>query len=151
MSRGLMIALVSALLVMALGVAGIAVYVFVVMPGQSTEATADRPESYSEAKAEGFYQLKKFVTNLSDKEKIRYIDVSVALGMAGAESEAVVVKMEPQVRHVILSQIRAMSSADLLGAEGKDRLAEAIQKGLAEITGLRGHVVKVYVTDMVIQ
>lgn len=151
MSRGLMITLVSALLVLALGVAGIAVYVFIVMPGQNTEAKAKPPETDSEAKAEGFYQLKKFVTNLSDKEKIRYIDVSVALGMAGVESEAVVEKTEPQIRHVILSQIRSMSSADLLGAEGKDRLAEAIQKGLAEIASLKGHVVKVYVTDMVIQ
>jgi flagellar FliL protein len=151
MSRGLMIALVSAVLVLALGVAGIAVYVFVVMPGQSAggEKPAAAAETHEETKAGASVRLNKFVTNLADKDRIRYIDLSVALGVRAEADVAAIEEMEPEIRDAILSQIRNMTSQDLAGSEGKNRMAEAIQKGLASL--LKEKLVKVYVTDMVIQ
>lgn len=149
MSRGLMIALVSAVLVLALGVAGIAAYVFVVMPGQGHAAEPAAAEAPAESKAGASVKLAKFVTNLADKDRVRYIDLTVALGVKSAEDATAIEGMEPEVRDVILSQIRNMSSQDLAGSDGKHRLAEAIQKGLADL--LKEKLVKVYVTDMVIQ
>lgn len=148
MSRGLMIALVSAVLVLALGVAGIAVYVFVVMPGQGSVEKVIVQETQT-SKAGASVELKKFVTNLADTDRIRYIDLTVALGVKTAADKAEVEGMEPEVRHVILSQVRGMTSVDLSGASGKDKLAEAIKNGLADM--LKDKLVKVYVTDMVIQ
>lgn len=151
MSRGLMIALVSAVLVLALGVAGIAVYVFVVLPGQNAggEKPAAMAETHSETRAGASVRLNKFVTNLADKDRIRYIDLSVALGVRAESDVAAIEEMEPEIRDAILSQIRNMTSQDLAGSEGKNRMAEAIQKGLASL--LKERLVKVYVTDMVIQ
>jgi flagellar basal body-associated protein FliL len=149
MSRGLMIALVSAVLVLALGVAGIAAYVFVVMPHSQGEKAAVAETPKVEAKAGGTVPLKKFVTNLADKDRIRYIDVSIALGVKATADAEEVAKMEPEIRDVVLKQIRSLTSQDLSGSEGKDKMAEMIQKGLAEL--LNGKLVKVYVTDMVIQ
>lgn len=150
MSRGLMIALVSAVLVLALGVAGIAVYVFVVMPGQSQGGErAAVAEEHKESKAGASVPLKKFVTNLADKDRIRYIDLSVALGVKTEAHKAEIEAMEPEIRDAVLSQVRNMTSQDLSGSDGKNRLAQAIQQGLDEL--LKDKLVKVYVTDMVIQ
>lgn len=151
MSRGLQIALVSAVLVLALGVAGLAGYVFFLMPNGAA-ASSDKTEAAS-AKADTTqvtFKMKNFVTNLSDQDRIRYIDVTVALGLKSADSEAFVKAVEPQIRHVILSTVRNLSSTDLAGAQGRDKLAEAIASALSKDL-LKGHLANVYITDMVVQ
>ncbi len=154
MSRGLLIALISAVLVLALGVAGIAAYLFL-GPKDAPAATGD---SHAEAPAEtkkatkvgASLELKKFVTNLADSNT-RYIDVTVALGVADEAAKEELNEMTPQVRDVIVKTIRSMSSADLTGPQGMDKLSEAITTGLEAVEGVNELVLKVYVTDMVIQ
>ena len=89
------------------------------------------------------------MTNLADKDRLRYIKFSVALGLRTAESEQIAEGAAPQVRDVVLSQVRELTSSDLSGADGKERLAQTIKTGLDAV--LPGHVTRVYVTDMVIQ
>ncbi|MFZ5826789.1 MAG: flagellar basal body-associated FliL family protein [Bacillota bacterium] len=152
MNRGLIIALVAAVLVLAVGVAGIAGYVFLLMP-KSAAAKAEVPEKKEETKKAPVevkvYKMTKFVTNLADTDRLRYIDVTIGLGLKSAESETFVKDTEPQIRDIVLRQIRSLTATELAGAQGADRLAQAIEQGLAEM--LKDHMTKVYVTDMVVQ
>lgn len=149
MNRGLLIALVSAVLILAVGVAGIAAYVFLWMPQGGPPAAASAPPASEVATDAAFLKMDKFVTNLGDTDRLRYIDFSIALGLKSTDSEAKVKEAVIPVRDKILTQVRELKAADLAGANGKAKLAEVINKGLTEL--LPGHVTQVYVTDMVIQ
>jgi len=153
MNRGLITALVAAVVILAAGVAGLAAYVIFLMPQAGGVAAAGdgsavvmAGEPVLEA---AYYELDEFVTNLADKDRLRYIKFSVALGLRSSASEAIAKEAAPQVRDVVLSQVRELTSKDLGGADGKERLAQAIKEGLDGL--LPGHVTRVYVTDMVIQ
>lgn len=151
MSRGLQIALVSSILLLALGVAGLGAYVFL-GPGAAGSATQATAKAESEPAADAaavFFKTKNFVTDLADKDRLRYVDVTVALAVKDDIALDAVKKMEPQVRDIILAQLRSRLSADLAGAAGKERLAETLTAGLSE--ALKGKLVKVYVTDLIIQ
>lgn len=150
MNRGLMAALVAAVVILAVGVAGLAVYVLRLESGGGAAtggATAAVPAAPSVEKA--YYEMDKFVTNLADTDRLRYIQFSVALGLRSESSEEIAKEAEPQVRDVVLSQVRELTASDLSGANGKEVLAQTIKEGLDGI--LPGHVTRVYITDMVIQ
>lgn len=154
MNRGLITALVAAVVILAVGVAGLAAYVIFILPqsgglvaaggGGGTAVVAGEPVLEA-----AYYELDEFVTNLADKDRLRYIKFSVALGLRSGNSEQIARDAAPQVRDVVLSQVRELTAADLSGADGKERLAQAIKNGLDGL--LPGHVTRVYVTDMVIQ
>jgi flagellar basal body-associated protein FliL len=152
MSRGLLVTLVAAVLILAVGVAGLAAYIFL-GPGIAEAAnTAPRqaaPEIVDGAAVQSFLTLQSFVTDLSDKDRLRYVDVTVVLGLKDEAALAAVKKMEPQVRDTVLSQLRAMVAADLAGASGKDRLAKTLETRLAD--QLKGHLKAIYITDLIVQ
>lgn len=152
MSRGLLITLVAAVLILAVGVAGLAAYIFL-GPGLSAVGNS-APREPAPAVEGGdalqvFLTLQNFVTDLSDKDRLRYVDVTVVLGLKDEVALATVKKMDPQVRDTILSQLRAMVAADLAGASGKDRLAKTLETRLAD--QLKGHLKAVYITDLIVQ
>jgi len=146
-----MAALVTAVVILAVGVAGLAVYVWRFLPADGvvigSAATTVAPGKPSVEAA--YYEMDKFVTNLADKDRLRYIQFSVALGLQSADSATIAEEAEPQVRDVVLSQVRELTANDLSGKDGKERLAQTIKEGLDSI--MPGHVTRVYVTDMVIQ
>jgi flagellar FliL protein len=150
MNRKLMIALVALVAVLVVGVGLLAAYIFVIQPGQGGGAQVPARTS-QRTTAAGFYPMTKFVTNLADTSRTRYIEVSLSLGTTKAGAETELEKLDPQMRDAVLSQLRSMTAQELSGAEGKDRLAEAIEEGLREIPEVDQLLVKVYVTDMVIQ
>lgn len=153
MSRGLTIALVASILVLALGVAGLATYIFL-RPAAVPETTvASKPaEQEEEDEKEGeivFLSLKNFVTDLSDKDRLRYADITVSLAISDAAALEEAKKKEPQIRDAVLGLLRSRLAADLLGAAGKDRLAEELTKALHPV--LKKSLKKVYITDMIVQ
>jgi len=149
MSRKLLIALVALVAVLTLGVGCLAAYIFFIQPAQGGEYTPRRMTARVEAA--DFYSMNEFVTNLADTNRTRYIKFSISLGMARAGAEADLEKYEPLMRDAIVSQARSMTAEELSGAQGKDRLAEVIEEGLRTIPAVDMLLVKVYVTDMVIQ
>lgn len=156
MSRGLGITLVALLLVLILGIAGLAGYVFFVMkPGALPSAVpAAQVEKAAEEETKkgaepSFLKLKNFVTDLADKERLRYVDVAVAIAVTDDAALESAKKMEPQIRDVILSQLRSKVAGDLTGAAGKDKLAQELTEGLAPV--LKKQLKKVYIVDLVIQ
>jgi flagellar protein FliL len=150
MSKGLTITLVTATLVLTVAVAGIGAYVFLFQPTAAAEGAAHTEEPVEAAHAEAFYlQPAAFLTNLADKERLRYINVSIALALKDEAALESAKKIEPQLRDVVLDHLRQKVAADFAGAEGKAKLAETLQAGLTQI--LKGSLTKVYVTDLVVQ
>ena len=147
MSKGLKIGLVGAIVVLFLGVAGLAYMVFI-RPAPAAAATTEHKESASEAAPE-FLKLKNFVTDLADKDRARYVDVTVAVGMKDAAALTEGKKYETQIRDIILTQLRNRTAADLVGAQGKDKLAEGLKEALGKL--LKENLKAVYITDLVVQ
>lgn len=152
MNRGLVMALVAAVVILAVGVAGIAGYVFFLMPkgnAANVAAAAPKDESKKSAVEVKVHKMNKFVTNLGDMDRLRYIDVTIGLGLRGEESVTFVKDADPQIRDIILRQIRSLTASDLAGSQGADKMALVIEQGLTEV--LKEHLTKVYVMDMVVQ
>lgn len=153
MSRGLTIALVVSIMVLALGVAGLAAYVFLRPAALPQTTVASKPADHEEPDENeselAFLSLKNFVTDLSDKDRLRYVDVTVTLAISNPVALEEAKKKDPQIRDTVLGLLRSRVAADLLGAAGKDRLAEELAKALQPV--LKKSLKKVYITDMVVQ
>jgi len=149
MSRPLVIALVASILVLALGVAGIGAYVFLKPSGPAAAVAVSSGKEATKTAPLEFLKLKNFVTDLADKDRLRYVDVTIAIAVVDAKALEDTKKRESQIRAIILSQLRERTSADLAGARGKDRLADTLSQPLND---LLGEVFKgVYITDLVVQ
>lgn len=151
MSRGLQIALVASTLLLVVAVGGIAAYLFLYSPGVAANPSHDaQAAEATKADAEAFYfKPKNFVTDLADKDRLRYVDLTIALAMKDEAAVEVAKKIEPQIRDKVLQQVRQQVAADFAGSAGKASLAETLQTALSEL--LKGQLVKVYVTDLVVQ
>ena len=150
MSRGFMIALLAAVLVLGVGVVGLGVYVFLGPGG----AGAARPQSAPPAESaehggQEFLKLKNFVTDLADKDRLRYVDVTIAVALNDAAGLEAAKKVELRMRDLVLGHLRSLAAATLAGASGKEKLAEELTRVISPL--LQGQPVKVYVTDLVIQ
>lgn len=153
MSRKLTIGLIAAVAVLTLGVASLAAFVFM-RPAAAAEVKIVEVEKKAEAPTPlEFLALKNFVTDLADKERARYVDVTMQLGFRDAVDLAAAKKLEPQIRDIILGQLRTRVAADLAGATGKEKLAESLKVPLTELlkstakNGLKG----IFITDLVVQ
>lgn len=151
MNKGLTITLVATTLLLTVAVAGIGAYVFLFQPTASAEEkhTEEAPEVAKVAAETFYFKPSKFLTNLADKDRLRYVELSIALAMKDAAALETAKKIEPKIRDVVLDKLRQQVAADFAGAEGKAKLAETLQAGLNEI--LKGYLTKVYVTDLVVQ
>lgn len=152
MNRGLIIALVASVLVLALAVAGLGAYVFFLQPvaAPAAESGKEKTKGTQETTVELEYlKLKSFVTDLADKDRPRYIDTSIALAFADKVSADAAKKLEPQIRDLILSQIRTRTAVELAGADGKEKLARSLQTSLAPL--LKESLKAVFITDLVVQ
>lgn len=153
MSRGLTIALIGAILVLAVGVAGLAAYIFM-RPVAAAPAPVEQKVVEKAAEPEvplSFYALKNFLTDLKvDTDgRMRYVDVTISLGFKDAVAMDEAKKLEPQIRDLILTQLRTKTAAELLGNTGKEKLAESLKEPLATI--LKTNLKSVLITDMVVQ
>jgi flagellar basal body-associated protein FliL len=151
MSRGLQIALVASILVLAVAVAGLGAFLFLKSgaPSNGGEQAAETKAAKAAATEVVFFKTKNFVTDLADKDRLRYADVTLALAMKDEASLDIAKKAEPQIRDIVLGQLRIRVAADLAGSTGKEKLSEALQAALGEL--LKNSLVKVYVTDLIVQ
>jgi len=127
MSKGLTITLVAATLVLTVAVAGIGAYVFLFQPTAAAEGTAHTEEPAEDAHAEAFYlQPASFLTNLADKDRLRYIDVSIALALKDEAALESAKEIEPQLGDVVLDHWRQKRGAAFAGAGGQAQRGEAL-------------------------
>lgn len=149
MSRGLTVSLIAALIILALAVAGMGAYLFLHRP-DGTGLPLKPVQAEQKPPPEPVYvNLKNFVTDLADKDRMRYVDVTITLGMRDQIGADMAKRLEPQLRHVILSTLRQSLASNLAGAQGKAGLAEVLQVKLSE--SLREHLIEIYITDLVVQ
>jgi flagellar basal body-associated protein FliL len=147
MSRGLKLALFGAIAILFLGVAGLGYYV-VMRPVQAAPAPAAAAKE-EDTSTLGYLKLSHFVTDLADKDRARYVDVTIAVGVKDEATVETVKKQESQIRDIILTQLRACVAADLMGAAGKEKLATALKEPLSKL--LKDNFKTVFITDMVVQ
>ena len=147
MKKGVLIGLVGAVAVLFIGVAGLGYYVFM-RPAAAAAAPAETHTEEAEIEL-SFLKLKNFVTDLADKDRARYVDVTIAVGVKDEVALESVKKQETQIRDIILTQLRSRVAADLLGAAGKEKLAESLKEPLTKL--LKESFKAVYITDLVVQ
>lgn len=112
-------------------------------------AAAERPPALPEAANLVVVTMPHFLTDLADRDRPRFVDVTVALGVKDEKAKAKVQALLPAVRDAVLGHLRSLRAEDLAGATGKDRLASDLVGKLGTVTG--GLVQRVFITDLVVQ
>lgn len=83
-----------------------------------------------------FAPLDPFTVNLADKETERYAQVAITLELDEAKTADLVKTYTPAIRNNILMVLAHKTSAQMLGAEGKTRLAGEIQRAASRALGV---------------
>lgn len=142
--------IVAVSLIALVGVAGVgAGSAYLVLRRASPAAAAEAPAPAASAEEPDLVavSLAKFVTDLADKDRPRYVDVTVVLALKSDKVKPKVEKAVPEIRDAILGHLRTLTASQLAGAEGKDRLAQSLQQVLNKHQGIR----KVLITDLLVQ
>ena len=141
--KKLIIIIAVAALVLA-GVGGTAV-VLLKKKAADIEAEADtESDSHAPAKAAVhhdpknipvFVPLDPFTVNLADREAERYAQVGITLEIADAQVGERIKVLMPAIRNNILMAIADRTAGELLGREGKAKLAEKVRRETSRVLG----------------
>ncbi len=98
---------------------------------------AKKPEPKKEAHSgpPAFVPLDPFIVNLSDKDSERFAQVGVTLQVDDPKMGEEMKAYMPAIRNAVLLILSHKSSADLLSAEGKEKLADEIRREAARAMG----------------
>ncbi len=83
-----------------------------------------------------FAPLEPFTVNLADKESERFAQIAVTLELDEAKTADAVKVYMPAIRNNILMVLAHKTSTDILGAEGKTRLAGEIARATSRALGI---------------
>lgn len=95
-------------------------------------------------------EVGRFVTNLSDPMRERFVEVTVQVEVEGEAAAAALAERQAVVRDRILYVLRSTRYEDLCGGEGMANLAETIRQALSGVVSA-GPILNVYFTDFIIQ
>lgn len=145
--KKLIIIIAAALLVVA-GGGGAAVMLLKKKPADTEEsvegAEADEAADHAPSKAAVrhdpknppvFVPLDPFTVNLADRDAERYAQVGITLEIDDAKTGEQIKQYMPAIRNNILMAIADRNAGELLGREGKARLAERIKRETARGLG----------------
>lgn len=134
------------LLVLAGGVAaGVAIAVVGRQAGGNAPAAAQSAPKPGEGRE---VSLGQFTTNLAERGAA--VQISFVFLVAGEKEAARVEAAKSELRDAILGLLRDKKSADLAGAQGKDRLAAEVRARANEVLG-EPIVSRVLITEMLAQ
>jgi flagellar FliL protein len=109
---------------------------------EATEADGEEhaPAAHAAAKHDAhnvptFVPLDPFTVNLADREAERYAQVGITLEIDDAHLADQIKNFMPAIRNNILMAIADRSAAELLGREGKAKLAERIKRETSKALG----------------
>ena len=83
-----------------------------------------------------FTPLDPFTVNMADRETERYAQVALTLELDDAKTGETVKAFMPAIRNNILMVLAHKTSAQILGAEGKTKLAGELQRATARAIGI---------------
>ncbi len=136
-SKKLLIIIV-AVLVLALAAGGGVLFMLKGIQGEGDDA-ADAEQSVSAGKPRtppAFVPLDNLVVNLADAGGNRYAQVGVTIQVADAKTSDTVKGFMPSIRNGILLLASQRTAEELLGAQGKEKLAADILAFVQNETGL---------------
>ena len=82
-----------------------------------------------------FVPMDTFTVNLADREAERYAQIGITLEIDDAKTGDQIKNYMPAIRNNILMAIADRTAAELMGREGKTRLAEKIKRETARALG----------------
>ena len=82
-----------------------------------------------------FVPMDPFTVNLADREAERYAQIGITLEIDDAKTGDQIKNYMPAIRNNILMAIADRTAADLMGREGKAKLAEKIKRETARALG----------------
>ena len=82
-----------------------------------------------------FVPMEAFTVNLADRDAERYAQIGITLEIDDAKTGDQIKNYMPAIRNNILMAIADRTAADLMGREGKARLAEKIKRETARALG----------------
>ncbi len=130
--------------VAALVLVGGGVAAMLLMKKKAAEAEADgedaAPAKAAVAKhdpktAPVFVPLEPFTVNLADREAERFAQVGITLEIDDAKTGDLIKLYMPAIRNHILMAIADRTAVELLGREGKNRLAERVRRETLRVLG----------------
>lgn len=83
-----------------------------------------------------FLPLEPFTVNLADRNAERFAQVAVTLEIEDAKLGDQIKAYMPAIRHSILMAIADRSAGELLGREGKVKLAEKVRRETSRVLGV---------------
>ena len=103
---------------------------------EKAESKAKAAPKHDAKHPPAFAPLEPFTVNLADREVERYAQVAVTLELDDAKTGDDVKAFMPAIRNNILMVLAHKTSAQLLSAEGKTRLAGEIQRATSRALGI---------------
>jgi flagellar FliL protein len=82
-----------------------------------------------------FVPLDPFTVNLADRDAERYAQIGITLEIADAKTGDQIKAFMPAIRNNILMAIADRNAAELLGRDGKTRLARTVQRETSRALG----------------
>ncbi|GAB4244026.1 MAG: hypothetical protein Kow00109_19950 [Acidobacteriota bacterium] len=144
--------------VVVLGAGAGAAWYFGVFGGEETVEAAAAPKEKKEKKAvevNDVVNLDPIVVNLRTGSPMKYARIGISLGLHNPEPGAQVIDpviVGPKLKDFLVFTISQMTSDDLLKAETKQELKDAIRKFVnKELKESEAEVVEVYFTDFILQ
>lgn len=115
-----------------------------------TEASADGAKAPAEAVEGQLVPLPEFLVNLADPLGRRYLKLGLEVEVRDAEASAALTKDQAKIKDTLLMLLSSKTYDQLSTMEDKMALKQEIVDRLNQIVG-KGAILRVYITDMVIQ
>ncbi len=146
--------IIIAVLVIALGVGGYFGYTMFLAGGdepvaEETDATDDENAALESLEGQ-LVPLPVFLVNLADPLGRRYLKLGLEVEVRDPEAVANLTKYEAKIKDVMLLLLSSKTYESLASMEAKMELKQEIATRLNQILG-RGSVLRVYITEMVVQ
>ena len=137
--KKLIIIVGAAVLVLVLAVAGVAALMLMKKKATDVEGDDGAP-AHAEVKRDAhavptFVPLDPFTVNLADRDAERYAQIGITLEIGDAHMADQIKTFMPAIRNNILLAIADRTAAELMGREGKARLAEKIRSETSRALG----------------
>ncbi|MFP4258048.1 MAG: flagellar basal body-associated protein FliL [Desulfovermiculus sp.] len=95
-------------------------------------------------------ELEEFVVNITDREKTRYLKISMTLEVENKKTKSEIDDRLPQVRDAIIFQLSGKTYDQLRDLQGKKQLQAELIASLNEILD-KGRIHSIYFTEFVVQ
>lgn len=123
--------------VVAVVLIGGGVAAWLLLSRHDAEEGAKQEEHAEEEHAAPIYEkLETFTVNLADQEG--YLQTDIQLVLEDAKVQEKIKTHLPEVRDAMIRLLSSKTAAELSQQEGKDKLAEDIQKQINEVLGVKG-------------